>query len=42
MTKSISNTVGFGITEIYDSNRVDYIISGGTGYHKNDGFQLKW
>ena len=30
-TKSISNTVGFGITEIYDSNRVDYIVSGGTG-----------
>ena len=30
-TKSISNTVGFGITEIYDSNRVDYIISGGSG-----------
>ena len=28
-TKSISNTVGFGITEIYDSGRVDYIVSGG-------------
>ena len=30
-TKSISNTVGFGITEIYDSGRVDYIVSGGSG-----------
>ena len=28
-TKSINNTVGFGITEIYDSGRVDYIVSGG-------------
>ena len=31
-TKSISNTVGFGITEIYDSGRVDYIVSGGSGF----------
>ena len=30
-TKSISNTVGFGITEIYESGRVDYIVSGGVG-----------
>ena len=30
-TKSISNTVGFGITEIYDSGRVDYIVCGGSG-----------
>ena len=28
-TKTINNTVGFGITEFYDSSRVDYIISGG-------------
>jgi len=28
-TKTINNTVGFGITEFYDSGRVDYIISGG-------------
>ena len=30
-TKSINNTVGFGITEYYDSGRVDYIVSGGKG-----------
>lgn len=30
-TRSISNTVGFGITELYDSSRVDYIVSGGFG-----------
>ena len=30
-SKSISNTVGFGITEIYESGRVDYIICGGIG-----------
>ena len=31
-TKSISNTVGFGITEIYEFGRVDYIVSGGSGF----------
>ena len=36
-TKSISNTVGFGITEIHDSNRVDYIISEDQAHHKKDG-----
>ena len=30
-SKSINNTVGFGITEFYDSGRVDYIVSGGIG-----------
>ena len=30
-TKTINNTVGFGITEFYDGNRVDYIVSGGSG-----------
>ena len=28
---TINNTVGFGITEINDNNRVDYIVSGGSG-----------
>ena len=28
---TIDNTVGFGITEINDDNRCDYIISGGIG-----------
>ena len=28
-TKTVNNTVGFGITEINDSNRIDYILSGG-------------
>ena len=30
-SKTINNTVGFGITEINDNNRVDYIVSGGSG-----------
>ena len=30
-TKTIQNTVGFGITEINDNNRLDYIICGGSG-----------
>jgi len=30
-TKTISNTVGFGISEINDSGRCDYIVSGGIG-----------
>tara|TARA_B100001057_G_C22869919_1_gene958259 strand:- start:2846 stop:4213 length:1368 start_codon:yes stop_codon:yes gene_type:complete len=30
-SKTINNTVGFGITEIYDSGRSDYIVSGGIG-----------
>ena len=30
-TKTIDNTVGFGITEINDSDRIDYILSGGIG-----------
>ena len=30
-TKTIENTVGFGIFEINDKNRVDYLISGGFG-----------
>ena len=30
-TTTINNTVGFGITEINDNNRVDYIVSGGSG-----------
>ena len=30
-TKTISGTVGFGITEIYEFGRVDYIVSGGKG-----------
>ena len=38
-TKSISNTVGFGITEIYDSN-VDYIISEGLASQERS--RLKW
>ena len=28
---TINNTVGFGITEINDNNRADYIVSGGSG-----------
>lgn len=30
-SKTIENTIGFGITEINDNNRVDYIVSGGSG-----------
>ena len=30
-SKTINNTVGFGITEFYHLDRVDYIISGGKG-----------
>ena len=30
-SKTINNTVGFGITEFYHLGRVDYIISGGKG-----------
>lgn len=30
-SQTINNTVGFGITEINDNNRVDYIVSGGIG-----------
>ncbi len=36
-TKTIANTVGFGITEINDNNQVDYIVSGGIG-----GTQERW
>ena len=28
---TLNNSVGFGITEINDNNRVDYIVSGGSG-----------
>ena len=28
---NINNTVGFGVTEIYENSRCDYIISGGIG-----------
>ena len=30
-SKTINNTVGFGITEFYHLGRVDYIVSGGKG-----------
>ena len=30
-TRAIDNTVGFGISEIKDAGRSDYIVSGGTG-----------
>jgi len=30
-SKTISNTVGFGIAEFKENNRVDYIVSGGSG-----------
>ena len=30
-TKTIQNTVGFGITEVNDNDRVDYIVCGGFG-----------
>ena len=42
-TKSISNTVGFGITEIYESGRVDYIVSGGVDkFARTMDFKVKW
>ena len=28
---TIENTIGFGISEINDNNRVDYLVSGGSG-----------
>lgn len=30
-TKSIQNTVGFGISEINDNDRIDYLVCGGSG-----------
>ena len=36
-SKTINGTVGFGITEINDNNRADYIVSGGS-----DNTQERW